>query len=319
MKSATDTKGEAELKVATSAIRVRAWHDFIGVMRSHQFNFVLALMSALGAGIGALAPSDASSGRRFLTAALAALLTSLIAYLVALIWSFVRAPFRQRRELIEHLTTSDPLPIMVMEPAIDIRNIERPIFDDKTSEPEIIQDRLFIAFVRVYNAQDLGGEKATAQHITPEVEIFAPGDRLVFHYKGWDTIAWRDFTASQEEHALWLAAKWESESGCFVTRGIEAKPLKSLPDNAYSIKVTSNASSTRAPLPPAPHRSPTATSQTAPTASKCAPSMKPATPISTRPPAASRSTPRHPLFRPPNRNPRFRPPNRNHRSHRRSP
>jgi hypothetical protein len=189
-------------------------------------------MAAIGAGVGALAPSDASGNERFLLAALAALAAPLLAYAVALLWSLLRAPFRQRRELITRLTGMDavPQPVMAMVPEIDRRE-RKPISYEGSYF-------LSVAFVRVYNAQEFGGEEGTARNVTPEVKVFGPGDQLLFHQKGWDQMASRDFTTGQEEHALWIAAKREKDEGCFLIQQQDATSVKALSDGVYSVEVT---------------------------------------------------------------------------------
>jgi hypothetical protein len=61
---------------------------------------------------------------------------------------------------------------------------------------------------------------------------------LVFHHKGWDISAWRDFTTSQEEHALWLVAKRQDSKGCFLIGEQGATPVKHLNDDAYVAEIT---------------------------------------------------------------------------------
>jgi hypothetical protein len=222
-----------ELPAATAAIRKRGWADFQHLIRDHRFRLFATTMAALGAGVGALAPSDAAAATRFLVAALAALGAPLLAYSIALLWSFIRAPFRQRKELIAHLARSEsaPQPLMRMEAAVDVKDV---FSINLGSQPK----QLSVAFVRVYNAQELGGPGATAEHVTPEVKVYAPGDELVFHHKGWDVNAWRDFTTSQEEHALWLIAKQRDADGCYIIREETAKPVKRLNDGTYVAEIT---------------------------------------------------------------------------------
>jgi hypothetical protein len=164
---------------ATSSIRARALTDFQSLSRAHRFTVFTAVLLAVGAGVGAIAPTDVSAGKRFLTAVLLALAGPLLAYSAALLWSLLRAPFRQRRELIAHVARSQttPQPLLAMEAAIEQRNVNPLSFDSRY--------HLSVAFVRVYNAQEEGGEAATAQHISPEVKIFGPGGQPISHHKGW--------------------------------------------------------------------------------------------------------------------------------------
>lgn len=57
------------------------------------------------------------------------------------------------------------------------------------------------AILRVRNAREAGGERATARGITPEIEDC--GDR----YVGWDTVSQRDFRPTREEHVIYVAFK----------------------------------------------------------------------------------------------------------------
>jgi hypothetical protein len=218
---------------ATSSIRARAWVDFERLIRTHRFRIFAAVLAAVGAGVGAMAPSDVSTGRRFLTAVILALAAPLLAYVIALLWSFSRAPFRQRRELIARLSSAEQMarPLMTMEPQVDIRT---------STEFGLLHEtrHLSVAFIRVYNAQERGREEATAKHVSPEIKVFAPGDRLVFHHKGWDVKAWRDFTTGQEEHAFWLVAKRRDAEGCFIVQEENARSVMDLPDGVYVAELT---------------------------------------------------------------------------------
>jgi hypothetical protein len=74
------------------------------------------------------------------------------------------------------------------------------------------------ATIRVYNARQRGGERAKAEHVSPEI-VIRSGETELFRWKGWDTGAWRDFTTAQEEHALWIAVKVRSEENYAALEG----------------------------------------------------------------------------------------------------
>jgi hypothetical protein len=235
------TQSEESLAAASSSIRTRAWSDFQALSRSQRFTVFAALIAAVGAGAGAIAPSDASTATRFLTGLVLALAAPLLAYSIALLWSLARAPFRQRRELISALDPADsPQPELRMEAAVDQRERKPMGMEAKY--------QISVAFVRVFNAQEDGGEDATAEHVTPEIKIFGPGDKLISHHKGWDVNAWRDFTTGQEEHALWLVAKRRDQEGCFLIRQEDAAVEQRLADGAYVAEITLRGWHPKAPV-----------------------------------------------------------------------
>lgn len=217
---------------ATSSIRTRALIDFQRLSRTHRFTAFAAVIAAVGAGVGAIVPDDVSIGERFLAAVLLALAAPLLAYSAALLWSVLRAPFRQRRELVAFTTRSQsgPQPLLRMETAIEHRGFPPMNFGSS--------HHLSVGFVRVYNAQEEGGEAATAEHVSPEIKIFNSDDKLISHHKGWDINAWRDFTTSQEEHALWLVAKQRDKEGCFLIRQQDASAVQHLADGTYVAEIT---------------------------------------------------------------------------------
>jgi hypothetical protein len=222
--------GEAQdIAAASQPIPRRAWRDFRQRIRGHGFNLLLAVLTVLGGAAGAIAPADASTAEKALTTVLAGLAAIVLSYLLALLWSLCRAPFRQRSELIElHNPDDKPQPILVMKPAIEIRE-EKGISFGGTSGP----GRCFVAFIRVFNAQEQGGPAATAEHVTPELKVFNGAGETIYERKGWDEgLVSRQFTTSQEEHALWLAAKWERRSGCDLIEEKKAKRVKALSDGA---------------------------------------------------------------------------------------
>jgi hypothetical protein len=223
----------------TEPILRRARDDFVALSRGHHlFNFLVGVLGAAGAALAELAPSDASTLTKVLFAGGTAFGAFLASYVLTFVWTFLRTPLRQRREAIEILTLDDPQPIMIIEPALDERQGSR-ITDkrDRLGQPVLADDRLLIAFLRVYNGQEQGDEAATARHVLPEVKIF-DGHAEVYHWKGWDELAYREFTTVQEEHAFWLAAKWRNQPGWFVIRHKNATPVKALPEGEYRVEFT---------------------------------------------------------------------------------
>lgn len=231
---------EALPNESTEPMLKRGWHDFLELSRGHPaFNVLVGLLGALGSGVTELAPNDASTGARVLFAALTALCAFALSYLLTLAWSIARAPFRQRRELIAF---ADPdrlthQPILITEPALETRSgrwasDER----DRLGMPKLVEDQKLLALIRVFNAQEEGGEQASAKHVIPELSIF-DGKECVFNWKGWDVLAWREFTTGHEEHALWIAAKWKGRSGFDIIRTSDAQAIKTLTDGSYRVEL----------------------------------------------------------------------------------
>jgi hypothetical protein len=217
------------LDTAISPVRVRAWHDFHRLSGTNRFTLLAATLAAVGAGIGAIVPTDISAAERFGTAVVLALGAPLLTYLVAFLWCFVVAPFHQRRELIAFFVdkTRAPQPLLTMEAAIEVRQ-----------GLSMSSVRESVAFVRVYNAQERGGAAATAEHVSPEVKVYGTDKALLYHHKGWDINAWRDFTTNGEEHALWLAAKQRDQPDCYLIKRQDTTSVKSLATGIYLVEIT---------------------------------------------------------------------------------
>jgi len=225
---------------ATEGFLRRGWRDFVTLSRGHYaFNILVGVAGAAGAAAAELAPADATTAGRFLFTGATALGAFLVSYLLTLGWSVLRAPFRQRRELIDFLDPgkTDFRPELMTVPGVETRSGAHDSGKkDRFGQPVLAEDTMRVAQIRVFNGQEHGGEAASAKHVIPELRVYG-GDDLVFHWKGWDTTAWRDFTTGQEEHALWIAAKWESEAECFVIRTQNAEAVKLLPAGSYRVEL----------------------------------------------------------------------------------
>jgi hypothetical protein len=227
------TLSESGLVAATATVRTRAWADYMQCLSSRRFGILVALLGILGAGLGALAPNDASVGRQVATAIGGAIAAVILAYSTPLLFLFLRTPFRQRRELVGHLQPgNDPEPDLVLEPKVDLRE-EKPM--GLKTGPVPVRS---LAYLRAYNAREEGGDAAKAEHVAVEIKVFAPGDELVYQGKGWETGEWREFSTGREEDAVWVVAKWREDEGCFIVRDKKAKVVQALPDGSYVVEIT---------------------------------------------------------------------------------
>jgi hypothetical protein len=76
-----------------------------------------------------------------------------------------------------------------------------------------------LAQVTVANQREGGGERATAQGVVPEIEVFdVEGRRRLARYGGWDTLRARDL-APADAHVLYVAEKLQSWRDCHFVEG----------------------------------------------------------------------------------------------------
>jgi hypothetical protein len=199
------------------------------MLGSHRFWKFDSFASIVGAAVGAIAPQDASAPLRVGYAVAAAAVTALLGAVLVYLISLARAPTRQRdearRELLDVSTAR-----LVFKPGVDVEHIPYSFVNDADSWRSI-------AKVRVYNEQERGGKRATAEHVSPELRILSNGTE-VFGWKGWDTVAWREFTTSGEEHALWIASKVRGRPNGNAIKAQQEKLGTELPEGTFDVRVT---------------------------------------------------------------------------------
>ncbi len=115
----------------------------------------------------------------------------------------------ERDEAQRELTALQELPDIDFDviPVINLNMREIPGDYDEASTYAYDSE----AFLRVRNAAEGGGEKATARGVTPEIEV--AGARHV----GWDIGASRDFPPTRVEHIVYVAFKRQDQAFATAT------------------------------------------------------------------------------------------------------
>ncbi len=139
------------------------------------------------------------------------------------LWALVRAPARQRDEARAQLADLSSAALTVT-PHVS------------TKRDQVARDVRSLASVRVANTQKGGGQAANAQQVGVEVTVLDDG-REVHGSKSWSSGASLDITTAGEEHSLWIAAKWQSQSECHALNGDPDDTGPSLGEGSFEVRV----------------------------------------------------------------------------------